>query len=95
MDEPSASLDFGNQGIMLREPMRLAQRRLGIVLSTHNPDQAFAIAARVLLLHDGRIVADGPPRDVLTDRLLEKVYGVPVAVELLRGGRPTCVPSLT
>ena len=79
---------------MLREVARLAQRGLGIVLSTHDPDHAFAIASRVLLLHDGRVVADGPPREVLTDSMLEEVYGVPVTVEVLPGGRLTCVPRL-
>ena len=94
MDEPTASLDFGNQALVLREVARLAQRGLGIVLSTHDPDHAFAIASRVLLLHDGRVVADGPPREVLTDSMLEEVYGVPVTVEVLPGGRLTCVPRL-
>ena len=69
--------------------------QVGIVLSTHDPDHAFAIAGRVLLLHDGRVIADGPPREMLTGRRLEEVYGVPVAVEVLPGGRLTCVPSLT
>jgi iron complex transport system ATP-binding protein len=94
MDEPTASLDFGNQALVLREVTRLAQRGLGIVLSTHDPDHAFAIAGRVLLLHEGRVIADGPPREVLTANRLEDVYGVPVAIETLSGGRLTCVPSL-
>jgi iron complex transport system ATP-binding protein len=95
MDEPTASLDFGNQALVLKEVVRLARRGLGIVLSTHDPDHALAIAGRVLLLHEGRVIADGPPRDVLTATRLEDVYGVPVSVGALPGGRLTCVPSLS
>ena len=94
MDEPTASLDFGNQALVLREVRRLAERGLGIVLSTHDPDHAFAIGNRVLVLHDGRVVADGAPRDVLTRQRLEEVYGVPVAIETLADGRVTCLPQL-
>jgi iron complex transport system ATP-binding protein len=95
MDEPTASLDFGNQALVLREVTRLARRGLGIVMSTHDPDHALAIASRVLLLHEGRVIADGHPREVLTEGTLEAVYGVPVSVEVLSGGRLTCVPSLS
>jgi len=95
MDEPTASLDFGNQALVLREVSRLAQRGLGIVLSTHDPDHAFAVATRVLLLHKSHVVADGSPREVLTHRQLEEVYDVPVTIETLPGGRITCVPTLS
>jgi iron complex transport system ATP-binding protein len=94
LDEPTASLDFGNQALVLREVRRLAERGLGVVLSTHDPDHAFAAGTRVLLLHDGRVVADGAPRDVLTAGRLEQVYGTPVTIETLADGRVTCVPQL-
>jgi iron complex transport system ATP-binding protein len=94
MDEPTASLDFGNQALVLREVARLARGGLGIVLSTHQPDHAFAIASRVLLLHDGRVVADGSPREVLTRQRLEQVYGVPVSLDPLPDGRLSCTPLL-
>ena len=47
MDEPTASLDFGNQVVVLSQVRRLADRGAGIVLSTHDPDHAFAVAHRV------------------------------------------------
>jgi iron complex transport system ATP-binding protein len=94
MDEPTASLDFGNQALVLREVARLARTGLGIVLSTHHPDHAFAVGSRVLLLHDGRVIADGPPREVLTRARLEQVYGVAVTVDTLPDGRVSCVPLL-
>jgi iron complex transport system ATP-binding protein len=95
MDEPTASLDFGNQALVLSEVKRLAQRGLGIVLSTHDPDHAFAAGSRVLLLHEGRVLASGAPKDVLTQARLEQVYGVPVDIETLADGRVTCAPRLS
>jgi iron complex transport system ATP-binding protein len=95
MDEPTASLDFGNQALVLREVARLAHGGLGIVLSTHHPDHAFAVGSRVLLLHDGRVIADGPPREMLTRQRLEEVYGVAVTLDTLADGRISCMPVLS
>jgi iron complex transport system ATP-binding protein len=93
MDEPTASLDFGNQVLVLKEVRRLAAAGLGVVLSTHNPDHAFACASRVHLLADGATRAAGVPREVLTPEVLTRTYGVPVAVEQLANGQPVCVPE--
>jgi iron complex transport system ATP-binding protein len=93
MDEPTASLDFGNQVRVLSEVRRLANRGIGIVLSTHDPDHAFAVASRVALMFEGRILASGAPHDVLTSERLQHVYGVEVAVEVLPDGRSVCSPK--
>ncbi len=92
MDEPTASLDFGNQVRVLSEVRRLADRGIGIVLSTHDPDHAFAVGTRVALMCDGRIVALGQPKDVLTAERLREVYGVEVSIEHLPDGRTVCSP---
>ena len=93
MDEPTASLDYGNQVVVLREIKRLAAKGLAVVLSTHDPDHAFSVGHRVMLLNDGRIIADGPPADVLTPERLHAVYGVRVAIEKLKGGQTVCAPD--
>jgi iron complex transport system ATP-binding protein len=95
MDEPTASLDFGNQVRVLAQVQRLAARGIGVIMSTHAPDQAFACADRVLLMQDGRIVAEGAPEAVLTAERLREVYGVEVWVSRMPGlERPVCVPRL-
>ncbi|MEZ5479114.1 MAG: ABC transporter ATP-binding protein [Thiolinea sp.] len=94
MDEPTASLDFGNQARVLQEIRQLARaagaQGLGIVLSTHDPDQAFVLDAQVALMQAGRIQAQGAAEAVLTDAALTRVYGVPVRVEQTPGGRRVC-----
>jgi len=93
MDEPTASLDFGNQVIVLAEIRRLAANGLAIVLSTHDPDHAFSVGKRVALLDGGRLVAQGAPREVLTPERLRAVYGVSVVVEQLSQGQTVCAPD--
>jgi iron complex transport system ATP-binding protein len=93
MDEPTASLDFGNQVVVLSEVRRLAARGLAVLLSTHDPDHAFSIGHRVALLDAGRLVAQGQPEEVLTPERLHEVYGVRVAVERLSRGQRVCAPD--
>jgi len=97
MDEPTASLDFGNQVRVLAHVQALARQGLAIILSTHDPDQAFLCADQVALLHEGRLAHLGPAEDVITPGTLRETYGVDVdIVPLTRGGRDVrvCVPSL-
>jgi iron complex transport system ATP-binding protein len=93
MDEPTASLDFGNQVIVLAEIKRLAAQGLAVVLSTHDPDHAFSVGHRVALLDGGRLIAQGTPHEVLTPERLRAVYRVSVSVERLSAGQTVCAPD--
>jgi iron complex transport system ATP-binding protein len=99
MDEPTASLDFGNQVRVLSEIKALAGRGIAVILSTHDPDQAFLCAHGVAILHNGRLAHLGPPHEVITSENLRAIYGVDVEVRSVeRGNGETllvCVPSLT
>lgn len=99
MDEPTASLDFGNRARVLAEIRRLQESGLGILLSTHDPDQAFELADRVAMLHDGALVADDVPLAAITPQRLHQVYSIEVAIVpiTLSDGtrRSVCVPSAT
>jgi iron complex transport system ATP-binding protein len=98
MDEPTASLDFGNQAQVLAQIAALAAdaaaQGCGVILSTHDPDQPFALDARVMMMKNGQAFAQGAARDVLTDAALSAVYGVCVSVETTPSGRKVCLPSL-
>ena len=98
MDEPTASLDFGNQVKVLERIAALAQSGIGVLLSTHDPDQAFLLGHRVALLHRGTLAALGPPHEVLTPAALHMLYGVDVAIahvgDARLGERPICVPRI-
>src|SRR5215813_7000677 len=73
-DEPSNALDIGAQ-LQLRETMReLAQSGLGILLVTHHVAEIIPEIERVVLLREGRIVADGPKAAILTEENLSKLF---------------------
>ena len=99
MDEPTASLDFGNQVKVLERVTALARDGIGVLLSTHDPDQAFLCGDRVVLLRAGAVLAQGTPGTTLTAESLHALYGV--AVDIIEvatasgGKRRACFPSLS
>jgi len=77
-DEPSNALDIGAQ-LQLRDTMRqLAQSGLGILLVTHHVSEIIPEIERVILLREGRVIADGSKSAVLTEEHLSKLFGVAV-----------------
>jgi iron complex transport system ATP-binding protein len=98
MDEPTASLDFGNQVRVLDEARAPARRGIAVVLSTHDPDQAFLCADRAAILRAGTLARVGPPAEVITPESLYATYGARVEVceVALADGRRVrlCVPAL-
>ncbi|MGW8064080.1 ABC transporter ATP-binding protein [Streptomyces ziwulingensis] len=82
LDEPTTYLDLRYQVELLDLIRELADDHgiaVGVVL--HDLDQAAAVADRITLLAAGRIVADGPPEDVLTPERLTAVYGIRIDVD--------------
>src|SRR5713226_2112985 len=77
-DEPSNALDIGAQ-MQLRDTMReLAQSGLGILLVTHHVSEIIPEIDRVILLREGRILADGAKSSVLTEAHLADLFGAAV-----------------
>jgi iron complex transport system ATP-binding protein len=94
MDEPTASLDFGNQVRVLEKISALAATGISILFSSHDPDHAFLGAQRALLLGEGRVLELGAPRDVVRADTLKRLYGIDVQVVPVGGDRHTCLPTL-
>lgn len=92
LDEPTSALDIGHQQSVLDlvDTMRL-QDGLTVVAAMHDLTLAGQYGRRVVLMHEGRLVADGPPVDVLERTRLSDVYGARVEV-LQRDGGPAVVP---
>jgi iron complex transport system ATP-binding protein len=94
LDEPTASLDFGNQVRVLERISALAGSGISILFSSHDPDHAFLCARRALLLAEGRVLEIGTPREVIRPDTLERMYRVSVKVLPLPGGMHTCLPAI-
>lgn len=80
MDEPSANLDYANHQLLMKVIRDLAGKGYCIVLSTHSPEHPFGIGNKVLLMKGGRVAGFGAPRQVITPRSLEMVYGIEMDV---------------
>jgi iron complex transport system ATP-binding protein len=77
-DEPGNALDIGAQ-LQLRDTMReLAKSGLGILLVTHHVSEIIPEMERLVLLREGRVIADGPKSSVLTAEHLSNLFGVTV-----------------
>jgi iron complex transport system ATP-binding protein len=93
LDEPTASLDLGYQLEVSALLRRLhAERRVAIVISTHDLALAGDLCERIVLIRDGEIVADGPAGETLTPANVRRVYGVDVEVLHHPSGRRVIVP---
>lgn len=94
LDEPTASLDFGNQLLVLEQCRSLAREGYTVIQTTHNPEQSYQYSDRILTLQHGRVLAEGTPKEVLTEKTIRALYGVEVDVVSLRDDRARiCLPA--
>ncbi len=75
-DEPVAGLDPEAQIRTMQVFAALAAEGRGVIASIHDLGLAARHCTRLVLMHRGRIVADGPPRAVLTEARLAEVFGI-------------------
>lgn len=80
MDEPTASLDFGNQQTVLSRMRELSRAGASILMVTHDPHHAAYCADSVVVMDAGRIKETGTPERIITKDQLEQVYGTPIDV---------------
>jgi iron complex transport system ATP-binding protein len=101
MDEPTSSLDFGNQIKVIRQVNLLKGDSLGILMATHSPDHAFMCDADIAVVHKNHIWKQGYCNDVITQDVLQEIYGIHVTVSAISndtddtGSRKICIPDLS
>ena len=78
MDEPTSSLDYGNQMRVQKQLAALRSDGYTIIQSSHNPEQTYAFADRVICIRDGRVHKSGRPEEVLDDKLIRELYNIDV-----------------
>ncbi len=94
MDEPSASLDFGNRLCVMNTVKELCREGYCIIQITHDPEQAYFYSHRILALRGGRILAWGSPREIFDDHLISALYGVEVEVcNIKEDAYRVCIPK--
>lgn len=85
-DEPTAGLDPAHQIILMRNFAALARKGHGVVACLHDLGLAARWCTRLIMLVDGKIVADGTPQEVLTPERLRDVYHVETYCAEYAGG---------
>jgi iron complex transport system ATP-binding protein len=88
LDEPAAGMDLGGREDLLRRLTRFANDpdAPATVLVTHHVEELPPGITHAMLLRDGRVVAQGLARHVITDENLSETFGIDIHVER-RGGR--------
>lgn len=86
LDEPAASLDLARQASMLATVGKLVERGKAVVLSTHDPNHALAIADQVLLWEADDRITWGAAQQLLRADILSAAYGVAVRAYRAEGG---------
>lgn len=84
MDEPTSSLDYGNQMRVQKQLTKLIEDGYTIIQSSHNPEQAYIFADRIICIRDGRIYRQGRPEEVLDEQLIRDLYNIDV--EMISSG---------
>ncbi len=77
-DEPMNSLDLQGQVLVKKTLRKLARAGIGIVLVTHHLSDIIPEIERIVLLKNGRIFADGPKKEILTETNLTELFHVPL-----------------
>ena len=94
LDEPTASLDLGYQ-LEIASLLKQLNRERGVtmVLATHDLNLAASLCDTLVLVRGGRVLMQGPAREVLTSSTVQQLYGVIADVSFHeRAGHLTVIP---
>lgn len=80
LDEPSNALDIAAQRELREALRRVARQGTGILMVTHHLEDVLPEIDRMILMRDGRIVADGPKRELMDASRLGALFGTAVEV---------------
>ena len=83
LDEPTSDLDLKHQITTMekiRDVVKNPDRNSSALIAIHDIDIAARFSDQIILLHDGKIHAFGPPLEVLTPELIAEVFGVEAVV---------------
>ena len=81
LDEPTTGLDLAARHAFMERIREIARQGTTVILISHHIEEIVPEIERVILLREGRIIADGAKPVVLTPARLTELFGLPIAVE--------------
>lgn len=96
LDEPTASLDYSNQIMVMETVNKLTKEGYSALFSTHNPEQALMYADSILILDDGVSEFVDNPESLLYSSRLSELYGRELYLSVIDTGsnrRIVCLPK--
>jgi iron complex transport system ATP-binding protein len=98
MDEPTSNLDLGNQVRVLKQIKKLAEKGLGVIMTSHFPNHAFLCSTRVALMQHNNVFMSGSVDEVVTEENLRSAYGINVKITTVENDYgeliKACVPLI-
>lgn len=96
LDEPTSALDLAHQHRTLQVARGLAQSGAAVIVVIHDLNLAAQYADRLVIINEGKIQADGPPRQALQEDTISRVYGWPVHIgEHPTDNYPVVMPAIS
>lgn len=93
LDEPTSALDIGHQAEVMEAVLRIAAEGRSVLIVIHDLGVAARYCDQLIALADGRIQAMGPPREVISKALIDRLYSTDVDILTAPGdGAPVIVP---
>jgi iron complex transport system ATP-binding protein len=94
LDEPTSSLDIRHQLDLAQTARRCARNGTTVIAILHDLNLAVRFADRILMLHAGRLAADGSPSTVMQPDLIARVFDVDLSIRTDPAGSPFVLPEL-
>ena len=83
LDEPTASLDFGNQMLVLRRMRELADEGYTVIQTSHDPEHSYMFSDSITALKDGEVLISGTPGEVMREDVISSLYNIRVNIDSL------------
>lgn len=75
LDEPTSALDFSNQLAVWQALRDIASQGVAVLVCCHDPNHILWFCDKAAAMHEGRIIASGAPHTVITQEILQTLYG--------------------
>ncbi|HEU4718933.1 MAG TPA: ABC transporter ATP-binding protein, partial [Bacteroidia bacterium] len=85
LDEPFTYLDLGQQYLFAEQLRLFTGEKTVTVLVMHDLQLAMQVADHIYVIHEGELIADGNPHHIITQKLLEDVYGIKAEIAEVDG----------